>query len=41
MIPELLAEVAVGLLQVEVPLQVDPVVLLQGVVGDLQGIQCE
>ena len=33
---ELAAEVAVGLLQVEVPLQVDAVVLLQGVVGDLQ-----
>ena len=33
---DLLAEVAVGLLQVEVPLQVDAVVLLQGVVGDLQ-----
>ena len=27
---------AVGLLQVEVALQVDAVVLLQGVVGDLQ-----
>ena len=33
---ELLAEVAVGLLQVEVALQVDAVVLLQRVVGDLQ-----